>query len=132
MLKKYEKQICLIIVIAMFFAGRCFEMLETDSSFLCAKNAYVSSDAIEADSYVVESTAICPLNMIYNGTTTICRNLGNSVMRWQGSAVLLFCIVGMFSQYLFYYQSCECKEDGQLLLCRSVAVKYIHQKDGEK
>lgn len=132
MLKKFEKQICFIIVFVMFFGGMCLEVIETDSSFLCANDLYAESNAIEAESYVLEEASIFTLDMIHNGTSAICRGLGNSMMRWQGSAVLLFCIVGMFLQYLFYYQSCECKEDGQLLLCRSVAVKYIHQKDGEK
>ena len=132
MLKKYEKPICLIIVIAMFFVGMCLEMAKTDSSFLCANTINMESNAIEAENYVMDKTTECTLNMIHNGTSVVCRGLGNSMMRWQGSAIMLFCIVGMFLQYLFYYQSSECKEDGQLLLCRSVAVKYIHQKDGEK
>ena len=132
MLKMFEKQICIIIVIAMFFVGMCLEIAETDSSFLCAKNTYVELNAMEEENDVIDSTTVCTLDMIHNGTSSICRGLGNPVMRWQGSAVVLFCIVGMFLQYLFYYQSCECKEDGQLLLCRSVAVKYIHQQDGEK
>lgn len=130
MIKKFEKHICLIVVIAMFFIGMCLENAETDSSFLCTRN--IESDAIEAENYVMDTTTVCTLDMIHNGTSSICRVLGSPMMRWQGSAILLFCIVGMFLQYLFYYQSCECKEDGQLLLCRSVAVKYIHQKDGEK
>ena len=132
MLKKFEKQICFIIAFGMFFAGMCLEVVETDSSFLCAKNTYAESSVLEAEDYLLEEMSAFTLDMMYNGTSAICRGLGQSMIRWRGSGILLFCIVGMFLQYLFYYQSTECKEDGQLLLCRSVAVKYIHQKDGEK
>ena len=132
MLKKYEKLICLIIVIGMFFTGMCLEMVQTDSSFLCAKNMDAEASLIEADSLLMDEESVFTLDMIHNSTSAICRGMSNASIKWQGSAVLLFSIVGMFLQYLCYYQSCECKEDGQLLLCRSVAVKYIHQKDGEK
>lgn len=132
MLKKYEKLICLIIVIGMFFTGMCLEMVQADSSFLCAKNIDAADEFIEAESLVMEDMAVFTLNMIHNSTATICRGLEHSSLRWYGSAAVLFSIVGMFLHYLFYYQSCECKEDGQLLLNRSIAVKYIHQKDGGK
>ena len=132
MLKKQEKLICIIIVIGMFFSGMCLEFTQIDSSFLCAKDMDAEGSLLEEDSLLVSGASIFTLDMMRNSTSLICRELGNSSARHHGGIVLLFSVVGAFSQYLFFYQSCECKEDGQLLLCRSVAVKYIHQKDGEK
>ena len=116
----------------MFFTGMCLEMVQTDSSFLCAKKMNAETGVLEADSLVMDEVSVFTLDMIHNSTSMIFRGMGNTMIKWQGSAVLLFSIVGTFLQYLFYYQSCECKEDGQLLLNRSIAVKYIHQKDGGK
>ena len=124
MQKRYEKQICFIMVIVMFFVGMCLEMAETDSSFLYANLVNAEADAIEAENYVMDQETVFALDMMHNRILTICRGLGNTI--------LFFSIVGISLQYLFYYQSSEIKEDGQLFLCRSVAVRYIHQKDGEK
>ena len=132
MLKVYEKQICLIIAFVMFFAGMCLDIPEADASFCCTNNEEASAYVFEEESSVLTEASVCTLSMIYNGTASLCRGLSNSLLRGHGGTVILLSIVGFFLQYLFYYQSEECKEDGQLLLCRSVAVKYIHQKDGEK
>ncbi len=131
--EKNEKRICFALAIIMFFVGMCLEITEIDSSFLYANTMVAHPEVIEVEDYVMDETAGCTLNMISNNTVSICRSLNNSMTRLQGAGVLmLFCFVGMALQYLFIYQSAECKEDAQLLLCRFVAVRYIHQQDGEK
>lgn len=130
MLKKFEKQICMIIAVTMFFTGMCLEM--ADSSFDVANRDAVADSAIVAENYVLDVSVPCTMDMIRSRISGICKIFENSVTSRQQNVTVVFCIVGMFLQYLFYYQSCESKEDAQLFLCRFVAVRYIHQKDGEK
>ena len=58
MQKRYEKQICFIMVIAMFFVGMCLEMAETDSSFLYANLIDAEVDAIEAENHVMDQETV--------------------------------------------------------------------------
>ena len=131
MLKTNEKIICCFLAIIMFFMGMCLETTKADSSFSCA--AISLSDAtISSVDYITDDVETCTLDMLNKSTVSVRGNMANAMNKWQSRAVLIFFIAGISLQYLFYYQSAECKEDGQLLLCRSVAINYIHQKDGEK
>lgn len=129
MLKTKERIICYMVAVIMFFMGMCLETTKADSSFSCATNA--TATTLSSVDYISADVDNCTLDMLNKPTLSIRGNMSSSISRWQGRMVLFF-VVGLGLQYLFYYQSEECKEDGQLLLCRSVAVNYIHQKDGEK
>ena len=131
MLKMKEKIICCILAGIMFFMGMCLDTVEADSSFSCSTKG-ISDATISSVDYIVDDVETCTPDMLNKSTISIRGNAANAVNKWQSRAVLLFFIAGISLQYLFYYQSSECKEDGQLLLCRSVAINYIHQKDGEK
>ena len=131
MMKTKERFICCAVAAIMFFIGMCLDTTKIDSSF-----SYMMLDAsaetINSVDYLTDDVDACTLDMLAKGTMSIRGNVFGSMNKWQNRAVLLLLVVGSALQYLFYYQSEECKEDGQLLLCRSVAVNYIHQKDGEK
>lgn len=131
MFKINERIICCMLTAIMFFVGMCLEICETDSSF-SYKDSMHLEEIVSCENYVVEDVEACTLDMLNQGFVSARSITVNSMSRWQSKAILLFLIVGEFLQYLFYYQSEECKEDGQLLLCRTVAVKYIHQMDGQK
>ena len=131
MLKINEKVICCVLAAIMFFMGMCLETTEADSSFSYATKS-ISDVTICSVDYITDDVETCTLDMLNKNTVCIRGNMASAVNKWQNRAVLLFFIAGSSLQYLFYYQSTECKEDGQLLLCRSVAINYIHQKDGEK
>lgn len=130
MLKTKERFICCLWAAIMCFVGMCLDTTETDSSFSCTTR--VSSAMMCSVDYIEDDVDTCTLDMLNKSVISIRGNIANALNKWQNRAVLLFFIAGVALQYLFFYQSAECKEDGQLLLCRSVAINYIHQKDGEK
>lgn len=126
---KNRKMICCLMAMILLFLGMSVELKSADTSFLCSKNhSCTTRTVIHAANYVEEKT-VCTLNMLTNGNDVLRGNMTSSVIRGQYRAILVFLIVGSFLQYLFYYQSAESKEDGQLFLCRTVVVDYIHLKD---
>lgn len=125
-----EKIICCIMAVILFFSGMCVDNSTADSSFLHASKE--TSSSIRSASYIADEIASCTTDMLGKGSSTIRLTMGNQVSKGQSRTILIFSIVGAILQYLLYYQSSECREDGRLLLCRSVAVDYIHLKDGGK
>ena len=125
-----EKMICCIMAVMLLLSGMCVESSATDSSFSHASEEAFST--IRSASYVADEIASCTTDMLGKGNASIRLNTGNYVNRGQSRIILLFLYVGAILQYLLYYQSSEHRENGQILLCRSVAVDYIHQKDGGK
>ncbi len=128
-MKKNGKMIMCLVASILFFFGMCLEFVQIDSSFLYV-NA-TDATVIRMVDHTIDGQEACILGMIKKESSTNRHNTYNHV-RWQPREVLLFLIIGVFQQYLFTYQSAECKEDGQLLLCRYVPIGYIHQQDGEK
>ena len=131
MLKVNEKIICCILAIIMFLTGMCLDNIEIGSSFLC-QNLTRQDTTLRSVDYILDDIGSCTLDMLNKGTISIRGTVSNSVNKWKDKSVLYALVVRTDLQELFYYQSSECKEDAQLLLCRSVAVNYIHRKDGEK
>ena len=131
MLKVNEKIICCILAIIMFLTGMCLDNIEIDSSFLCP-NSTRQDTTLHSVDYILDDIGSCTLDMLNKGTISIRGTVSNSVNKWKDKSVLYALVVRTDLQELFYYQSSECNEDAQLLLCRSVAVNYIHRKDGEK
>lgn len=125
-----QRIICCIIATILLFMGMCVETSATDSSFLCAKTS--SKAVIRSASYIADEAETCTTDMLSRVNSSVRSNASSTTARWQSRVILGVLFVGASLQYLLYYQSAECKEDGQLFLCRSVAVDYIHQKDGEK
>lgn len=135
-MKRNERVILCLIACILFFVGMCLDMAMTDSSLLHAND--IATATISLVDYIEESEEVCTVGMLRKETGSI-RSITDSSFRWQSKAVLLLLVVGMFLQALLgrlirarSYQRAECKEDGQLLLCRYVSISYIHQQDGEK
>lgn len=126
---KSERFICCLLAIVLLFLGISVEIRNVDASFLRAKNEIGTTETIICSADHVEEETVCTLNMLTNGNDILRGNVTSSMVRGQYRAILSFLIVGSFLQYLFYYQTAESKEDGQLFLCRTVVVDYIHLKD---
>ena len=125
-----EKTICFILAIILFFLGITVENSTVDTSFSRSKTEMGTTvSTLRSVKSVVEEETACTLNMIGNSSSFLRANMPNSITKGQYRAILSFLVVGSFLQYLFYYQSAESKEDGQLFLCRTVVVDYIHLKD---
>lgn len=125
-----EKKVCCIMAVILLLSGMCVENFNADSSFLRVSEE--TSSTMRSASYVADEIASCTTDMLGKGNISIRTNVSNQVNRVQSRMILLFLYVGAILQYLLYYQSSEHRENGQLSLCRSMAVDYIHQKDGEK
>lgn len=131
MLKMNERLLCCVVAVILFFIGMCLETAETDSSFLYAKTMNVES-AISSVDYLVESTDSCTTEMIgKNNTISLRGEMGRNAIRWDRS-ILLSIIVGAILQYLLYLNSAVRGEKYAILHSETVAVNYIHHKDGEK
>lgn len=127
---KRVKLICCILASILWFLGFGVVLSTTESSFLFADNISSSTEnTIRSDEQVVGETRVCTLSMLHQNMEILRGNTIDSMTRWKNREFLLFLVVGWFLQYLFYYQSEESKEDGQLFLCRSAIVDYIHLKD---
>lgn len=124
-----EKTICFILAIILFFLGMSVEISTADTSFSCSTNMKSTTESVIRSANYVEEETVCTLNMLGNGCDFLRANMSSTITKGQYRAILSFLIVGSFLQYLFYYQSAESKEDGQLFLCRTVVVDYIHLKD---
>lgn len=123
-----DKWISFILAMLICFLGIGVEMT-TNNSSLCTKN---TADTSALSVYLEEDKLTEPLLgefFITNHNVNAKNFVSASNVRWQNRTYLLVLIVGSFLQYLFCYQSAECKEDGQLFLCRSAIVDYIHLKD---
>lgn len=124
-----DKFICCMLATILLFMGIGVAMSANNSSSLCTENTTAFTDAVLSSvEYGIEEPTVCSLSML-NNSASIVQNSMTGMIRWQDRGILMFFIVGSFLQYLFYYQSAECKEDGQLFLCRSAVVDYIHLKD---
>lgn len=126
---KGVKGLCCFLAVILLFLGMSVEVKNTNSSFLCSKTVIGGSRVTISMTDYMEEEPLCTLNMLTNGSEIFRSNISNSMVRGSHRARLLFFIVGSFLQYLFFYQSAESKEDGQLFLCRTVVVDYIHLKD---
>ena len=122
---KKTRYISFAIAIILLVLGIRLAMPETDSSFLCTKNTF-DVTTFQADNLIKE-TPMCTVTMLNDGMSMM-RNVSTTITRWRDKAKVIFLLLGVFLQYRFY-QSTECKEDGQLFLCRTVVVDYIHLKD---
>lgn len=130
--KMNGKIICCLIAVIVLFLGISTEVSVADSSFSRATNeTSTTGQMIRSSEVVMEEAPVCTISMLQSGTKLIRSNMMNAMNRWQSRAMILFVVVGSILQFLFY-QSAESKEDGQLFLCRSVIVNYIHQKDNGK
>lgn len=123
------KIICCLIAVIVLFLGIGAEVSATDSSFSRAINeTSTTNQTLRSTEGILDEAPICTLSMLQDGMRGIHGNMTSVMNRWQDRTIVLFLVVGSFLQFLFY-QSTESKEDGQLFLCRSVIVDYIHLKD---
>lgn len=128
--KKWKKNICCILATILLFFGMSGDVSVTDSSFLCTSNiASTTETSIAATEIGIIVPAVCTLNMLKGGSQAICSVVGGAVFRWQNKVYFSAFFLTAYLLYRSIYQSTESKEDGQLFLCRSVIVDYIHQKD---
>lgn len=124
-----EKMICCMLAAILFFWGISAGSTAMNSSFSRLANLTgTTNETLCSVKYITEETSVCTPAMLSKSIQMIRGNSARTMIRWQDRTVLLF-LAGVFLQYLFYYQSAESKEDGQLFLCRSVIVDYIHLKD---
>lgn len=130
MVKEKQRIICFITAIILFFMGMYVESSTINSSFLHASNEAAST--IRSASYIAEEVESCTTDMLGKGTSSLRINVGTHTNRGQSKAIFIFFIVGAILQDLLYYQGTEGRDEKQLVLRRSVAVDYIHQKDGGK
>lgn len=127
---KRDKFICCILVSIVLFLGFGVAMSTTDSSCLYTSNSNITTESfLSSVEHNIAETRVCTVTMLNRGANIVCGNVNATMSRWQSRESLLFLVVGFFLQYLFSYQSAEMKEDGQLFLCRSAIVDYIHRKD---
>ena len=123
-----ERIICCLLAVILCFMGMCVETTTISSSVSYAFSENEST--LQPVSYIVEEAASCTPNMLSKTNNIFVRNnTANSSNRWNSKAALVVLLAGAFLQDLFYYQNAQGREDGQLFLCRSVAVDYIHLKD---
>lgn len=125
-----ENMICCIMTVILLFSGMYVETSTIDSSFLRASNEAYSS--IRSASYITDEVEPCTTDMLGKGNSVIRLNVNSQITKGQSRVVLIFFVVGLILQYLLYYQSAEKKVEDDILLSHSVAVNYIHLKDGEK
>lgn len=132
MLKTYERIICCITAIILFFMGMCLDTTEADSSFSRA-NAGHTGATLSSVEYRIESTDSCTNEMIgkKGSMSSIRSELGRNTIRWDRS-ILLSIIVGAILQYLLYFHSSAYGGYYEILRSSTVAINYIHHKDGEK
>lgn len=122
--------ICCILAMTLVFLGISVAMPTSDSVYLRTTSLEsASNSSFYSVNNTIEEPLVCTLTMLNHGFNVIRGNLNGSMIRWQDRDILLFLVVGCFLQYLFYYQSFESKEDGQLFSCRSLIVDYIHMRD---
>lgn len=132
MLKMNEKLICCFIAAILLFIGMCQDTTETDSSFLYANLEHANATISSVD-YLSESIDSCTSEMIGKDSSmsSLRGQLGRNVIRWDKS-IMLSIIVGVILQYLSYLYSIVNGEYYEILHSGTVAVNYIHHKDGEK
>lgn len=132
MLKMNEKLICCFIAAILLFIGMCQDTTETDSSFLYANLEHTNATISSVD-YLSESIDSCTSEMIGKNSSmsSLRGQLGRNVIRWDKS-IMLSIIVGVILQYLSYLYSIVNGEYYEILHSGTVAVNYIHHKDGEK
>ncbi len=122
-----QKIICCVLATIIFLWGISVVVTTANSSFLSSINVKSTTNTILCSTdHIMKESVVCIPSMLNKSMDAIRSRAGGS---WQNKSVYLFLVVGCFLQYLFYYQSAESKEDGQLFLCRSVIVDYIHLKD---
>lgn len=147
--KSQGRIICCVFAVILFFLGIGVEVTTTNSSFLCSQKAIGSTSTnnsesvantlhamIYANRQIIEEAPVCTPSMLENRTEFLRANRLMSTLRRHSRVFFLILIAGIFLQYLLgrltqvnSYQGTECKEDGQLFLCRTVVVDYIHRKD---
>lgn len=128
--KKWEKNICCILATILIFLGMSGEGTIADSFFSCAFNIAGNTEtSIYAEDTGITVPAVCTISMLKSGSQTIRSAAGGYTYRWQNKLYFSVFCAAAYLLYRFMYQSAESKEDGQLFLCRSVIVDYIHQKD---
>lgn len=132
MLKMNERFICCMLAAILLFMGMCLDTTETDSSFLYA-NAERTGEALSSVEYIFESADSCTAEMIgkKGSMSSIRGELSRNIMRWDRS-ILLSIIVGAILQYLLYFYSTVGGRYREILRSSTVAINYIHHKDGEK
>ncbi len=144
--------VCYIFAVILFFLGIGVEITTTNSSFLCSLNVASTTDMtstvsaistgvtsnamLYSNNQVIEEVPVCTLGMLASRTEALRGNMSISVLRKQSRGAFFILIAGIFLQYLLgrliqegSYQGTESREDGQLFLCRTVVVDYIHRKD---
>lgn len=127
---KGKKRICCLCATILLFLGMSVSGAIADSTFLHVHNATSVSNAFlsSAEQYIQE-TSVCTVDMLSRSFQNASINRNASIGKGQHRLCLSAFHVANFMQYLFYYQSSELKEDGQLFNCRSLIVDYIHLRD---
>ena len=126
---KYERMICCFIATIFLLMGVSAVFSVSNSFSLRTNTDNTTVMYINSVQNEVQDEAICTLSMLANNSKIIRESMSNSMMRGQYRFVLSFFLIASSVQYLFYYQSEESKEDGQLFSCRTLIVDYIHLKD---
>jgi len=129
-IEQREKIVCYILAVVLCLWGMSVAGPTANSSFSRVLNEVGAASAtLSSVEHIVEADVVCIPNFMNKNSGVVRNNVSNSTIRWQDRGVLLFFVVGVFQQYLFYYQSAECKEDGRIFSCRTAIVDYIHLKD---
>ena len=129
-IKRRKRYICLVMVFILFFLGMGIDVSNTDSSFSYNSSYINAQETYPQETEVsVFSPAICTLNMIRGGSQSLYNVSNSAIIRYHNKVYFSAFFLIAYLLYRSIYQSSECKEDGQLFLCRSVIIDYIHQKD---
>lgn len=127
---KGKKRVCCLCATILLFLGISVSGAIADSAFLHVHNATSASNTfLSSAEQFVQETSICTVDMLSRGFQNASINRNASIGKGQHRLYLSAFHVANFMQYLFYYQSSELKEDGQLFNCRSLIVDYIHLRD---
>ncbi len=132
MLTTKDRIICCVMAVIMLWVGMCLDCFETDACFSRAANEY-GQCTIESVAYFIDGDNSCTAEMMgkSHSLSFIRGTLGRTTMRWDRT-ILLSVLVGATLQYLLYLRGTVVGEYFEILHSDTVAVNYIHCKDGEK
>ncbi len=125
-----KRILCCLTALIILFAGLPLEMEQMDSFAFCTQNS--SNSYVEPVSYIADDEPVVTLSMLKQPVLT--SRVVEMRLATKLVTRLIFQAISMdtLRHILSFYQYEETKEDGQLFLCRCVAIDFIHLMDGEK
>ncbi len=125
-----KRILCCLTALIILFAGLPLEMEQMDPFAFCTQNS--SSSYVEPVSYIANDQPLVTLSMLKQPLLTARVVESHFGTRLVTRLILQAVSVDTLRHILSFYQYEETKEDGQLFLCRCVAIDFIHLMDGEK